>query len=208
MRHANWYFDFISPFAYLQTVRFAELPKDLEITPVPVIFGALLKQWGHLGPAEIPAKRRFVYRFFQWQADRLGMPFTMPPSHPYNPLPSLRLCISAGAGIEQVRAIFHVIYGRGLQPDGPEAIATMAEALGIADPDAAMAGAKDALRSNTEQAIADGVFGVPSFVVDGELFWGGDSTDMMVDYLGDPAVFQKPEMRRISEMPMGLIRNK
>ena len=175
---------------------------------MPVIFSALLKHWGQLGPAEIPPKRRFVYRFFKWQADRLGLPFNMPPSHPYNPLASLRLCVAAGAHIEHVQAIFNVIYGRGLQADGSEAIAAMADALGIADVQATLAdpGVKNALRQNTEQAIADAVFGVPSFVVDGELFWGGDASDMMLDYLDNPALFQTPEMRRISDMPMGVER--
>ena len=89
MTEAKWYFDFISPFAYLQLARFSTLPGNLEITAVPVVFGGLLTHWGQLGPAEIPPKRRFVYRFFQWNADRLGVPFAMPPRHPYNPLPSL-----------------------------------------------------------------------------------------------------------------------
>lgn len=208
VKQATWYFDFISPFAYLQLARFSELPEDLKITPAPVVFGALLKHWGQLGPAEIPPKRRFVYRFFQWQADRLGIPFTMPPSHPYNPLPPLRLCVAAGAQLEHVRAIFHVIYGRGLQPDGAEAIEAMADALGIADPQQAMAltSNKETLRQNTENAVAQGVFGVPTMVLDGEVFWGSDSTEMVLDYLRNPEVFQTPEMRRISDMPMGLVR--
>ena len=85
MTKAKWYFDFISPFAYLQLGRFSQLPTDLEITPVPVVFGALLKHWGQLGPAEIPPKRRFVYRLFQWNADQLGIPFVMPPRIPIIP---------------------------------------------------------------------------------------------------------------------------
>ena len=103
MTKATWYFDFISPFAYLQLVQFPKLPNDLEITTVPVLFSALLKHWGQLGPAEIPPKRQFVYRFFQWNADRLNIPFTMPPRHPYNPMPSLRLCVAAGGQIDHVR---------------------------------------------------------------------------------------------------------
>tara|TARA_B100001109_G_scaffold214717_1_gene183508 strand:- start:197 stop:493 length:297 start_codon:yes stop_codon:yes gene_type:complete len=74
MTKAKWYFDFISPFAYLQFMQLPKLPTSLEITPVPAVFGAILKHWGQLGPAEIPPKRRFVYRFFQWNADQLGVP--------------------------------------------------------------------------------------------------------------------------------------
>lgn len=210
MTKATWYFDFISPFAYLQLARLPELPNDLHITTVPVVFGGLLKHWGQLGPAEVPPKRRFVYRFFQWNADRLGIPFAMPPRHPYNPLPSLRLCVAAGAGIDHVRAVFEVIYGQGLQPDEPEGIEAMAKALDISDPDAAISDpqVRDALRENTDLAIAQGVFGVPTFVVDEQVFWGGDATDMMLSYLDNPALFETDEMKRISEMPMGSIRRK
>ena len=210
MTKAKWYFDFISPFAYLQFARFPQLPNNLEITPVPAVFGAILQHWGQLGPAEIPPKRRFVYRFFQWNADQLGIPFTMPPMHPFNPIPALRLCTAAGAGIENTRAVFDLIYGKGIQPDSPEGIQLIGDALNIPNPEIAMQDpvVKDALRANTAQATSDGVFGVPSFVIDGEVFWGGDSTGMMLDFLENPALFEAPEMKRISNMEMGLTRKK
>jgi len=210
MTKAKWYFDFISPFAYLHFARFPQLPNNLEITPVPAVFGAILQHWGQLGPAEIPPKRRFVYRFFQWNADQLGIPFTMPPMHPFNPIPALRLCTAAGAGIENTRAVFDLIYGRGIQPDSLEGIRLIGGALNIPHPESAMQDpvVKDTLRANTAQATSDGVFGVPSFVIDGEVFWGGDSTEMMLDFLENPALFEAPEMKRISNMEMGLTRKK
>jgi 2-hydroxychromene-2-carboxylate isomerase len=208
MTRAKWYFDFISPFAYFQAARFSKLPSELEIEARPVVFGAILKHWGQLGPAEIPPKRRFVYRLFQWNADQMGIPFAMPPLHPFNPLPALRLCIAAGGQIEHVRAVFDVIYGRGVQPDSAEGVQAIADALGIFDPEAAMSevAVKDQLRSNTEAAIADGAFGVPTFVVNGEVFWGDDATEMMLCFLDNPSLFETPEMKRISFMPMGLTR--
>lgn len=208
MTKVKWYFDFISPFAYLQFARFQKLPPDLEITIVPVVFGAILKHWGQLGPAEIPPKRRFVYRFFQWNADQLGIPFAMPSMHPFNPLPALRLCITAGAKIDDARAVFDVIYGKGMQPDAPKGVRAIADALGISDPETAIAdvSVKNILRTNTESAIADGVFGVPTFLVRGETFWGDDATDMMLSYLDNPSLFDTLEMKRITNMPMGLTR--
>ncbi len=65
---------------------------------------------------------------------------------------------------------------------------------------------KQALRRTTEEAIARGVFGVPTFWVDGELFWGFDATGMLLDYLNDPSLFQDPEMQRISNLPVGVQR--
>jgi 2-hydroxychromene-2-carboxylate isomerase len=210
MTKAKWYFDFISPFAYLQFAQFPNLPNNIEITPIPAVFGAILQHWGQLGPAEIPPKRRFVYRFFQWNAAQLGIPFTMPPVHPFNPIPALRLCTAAGADIKHTRAVFDLIYGKGIQPDSPEGIQLIAQALNISNPERAMQdpAVKNTLHANTAQATSDGVFGVPSFVINGELFWGGDSTKMMLDFLKNPGIFNTPEMKRISNMEMGLTRKK
>ena len=112
--------------------------------------------------------------------------------------------------IDHVRAVFDVIYGKGIQPDAPEGVQEIADALGISDPESAMldASVKDTLRSNTDAAIADGVFGVPTFFVGGEIFWGGDATGMMLNYLKNTSLFEIDEMKRISDMPMGLTRGK
>jgi len=208
MKKASWYFDFISPFAYLQFNRFSELQSDLEIAIKPVLFAGLLKHWGQLGPAELPTKRVFVYRFFKWHADRRGVPFIMPPSHPFNPLPVLRLAIAAGSDAKSVRTIFHHIYGEGHPPDTPDSIAALAEKLGIADFSDRIAAddVKDRLKANTEEALAAGVFGVPTFVVDNEVFWGDDATAMLQDYLANPDLFASDEMNRIATMPMGVVR--
>ncbi len=210
IKRATWYFDFISPFAYLQLARFDALPDDLNVDVRPVLFAGLLKHWGQLGPAELPTKRIFVYRYFKWLADRRGVPFTMPPSHPFNPLHVLRLGIAAGSDVASVRTIFHHIYGEGQQPDDPASIAALAEKLGMTDYAERIAAddVKETLKRNTEEAVTAGVFGVPTFVSGGELFWGDDATDMFVDYLENPALLSTTEMARMSTMPMGLERKR
>ena len=109
-----------------------------------------------------------------------------------------------------VRGVYDVIYGQGIQPDSPEGIQAIAKVLDIADPESAIndPNVKATLRVNTELAINDGVFGVPSFVVNQEVFWGGDATDMLLDYLDNPGLFQTSEMKRITNMPMGKTRKK
>ena len=67
---------------------------------------------------------------------------------------------------------------------------------------------KKTLRANTSKAIENGVFGVPTFVVEGQVFWGGDASEMMLDFIKNPELFSSEEMKRISSMPMGVIRNK
>jgi 2-hydroxychromene-2-carboxylate isomerase len=99
-RQADWYFDFVSPFAYLQFAGFERLPGDLAISLKPVLFAGLLGHWEHKGPAEIPAKRRQTYRYCHWLAGKRGMPYKMPPRHPFNPLAVLRLAIALGADAE------------------------------------------------------------------------------------------------------------
>ena len=208
MRKATWYFDFISPFSYLQLARFNELPSDLELTLKPVVFSALLKHWGQKGPAEIPTKRRFTYRFFKWQADQRGIAFTMPARHPFNPIPPLRLAQAKGADLNSVRQIFHFIYGEGRNLNDSAAIDELGLNLGISDAQARISDPliKQALKDNTDEAIAAGAFGVPTFVADGELFWGDDATQMFIDFLRDADLFRQPDMLRISSMPMGMER--
>jgi 2-hydroxychromene-2-carboxylate isomerase len=210
MTKADWYFDFISPFSYFQLLMFDRLPDDLSVTLKPVLFAGLLGHWEHKGPAEIPAKRRHTYRYCQWFADRHGIPFTMPPAHPFNPLGPLRLAIAAGSTRAAVAAIFGAIWGEGVDVASEAGWARLAQQVGLDAEDArsriADQAVKDALRANTEEAAARGAFGVPSFVVDGEVFWGVDSTEMFLDYLQDPEAFRSGEMARLADLPIGQAR--
>lgn len=211
MKKVDWYFDFISPFAYLQFSQFKRFENDLSITIHPVVFGALLKHWGQLGPAEIVPKRIFTYRFFKWKADRLGIEYTMPPSHPFNPLPALLSCIAGNSTYEVTKEIFDIIYKQGEQPDqkeGREKLETLLNKYPSEYSELDESALKKILRTNTSRAIENGVFGVPTFVVDRQIFWGGDSSDMMLDFIKNPELFSSEEMKRVSSMPMGLIRNK
>ena len=102
----DWYFDFISPFAYLQWRRLRRYHADVAINPKPVLFAAILNHVGQLGPAEIPQKRRHTYRIVLWQARAAGIPLHFPPTHPFNPLPALRLCLAAPDRMQAIDAIF------------------------------------------------------------------------------------------------------
>ena len=206
--HAEWYFDFISPFSYLQLQRIDALRARLDVTPVPIVFGAVLKHHGQLGPAEIPGKREFTYRFAQWTAAREGIAFRFPPAHPFNPIAALRLAIAAEATWPAITAIFEHIWKHGRAGDDAASLAEVGRALGIADVAAATAreDVKATLRTNTGRAIAAGVYGVPSFVIGGEIFWGNDATAMAVDWLDDPAAFSHGEYARIATLPQAIQR--
>jgi len=207
---ASWYFDFVSPFAYLQLKQALAWRDRLDIAPVPIAFGAVLKHHGQLGPAEIPGKREFTYRFVLWQAERMGIPLRFPPAHPFNPLAALRLCVAAGSTWAAVEAIFDHFWREGKAGVVASDLAEVGRALGIADVATAIAEVevKDVLRANTDAAIAAGVFGVPTLHVAGEMFWGNDATSMIEDWLADPHRFDTAEYRRIATLPFGVERRR
>jgi 2-hydroxychromene-2-carboxylate isomerase len=209
MTIADWYFDFISPFAYLQSERLAAVLPGVAIRYKPVLFAGLLAANGQKGPAEIPSKRIFTYRFVVWQAKRLGIPIRFPHEHPFNPLALLRLAIACDCRAEAVHRIFRFVWRDGRLPDLPIEWAELAHELGVADADVRIGepDVKDALRRNTDEAVARGVFGVPTLAIGSELFWGVDATEMARDYLAASCRFDDPEYERVAALPEGATRD-
>ena len=207
-RYADWYFDFISPFAYLQFEAFNRLPSDLEVRLKPVLFAGLLGHWEHKGPAEIPAKRLQTYRYCHWLAAKRGVPFKTPARHPFNPLSLLRLALALDSDPSAVGIIFRHVWGKGQDGQDPDSLRALAAELGVKDLAAQIANSavKQGVRANTEEAISRGVFGVPTFATDDEIFWGEDATDMMLDYLDDPHLFQRGEFARLTDLPVAAAR--
>jgi len=204
----DWYFDFISPFSYLQSERMPQWPAGVTLRAKPIVFAALLNHWGQRGPAEIGPKRTFTYRQVQWLAARDAIPFRFPPRHPFNPVNALRLAVSFNEDLDVIRTIFRYIWGEGGAVDTPEGWKEVQERLRIDDADARIADpeVKARLRRYGEEAIARGVFGVPTLAIDDMLVWGYDSTSMALDYLRDPARFRNDEARRVDSLPVGVSR--
>lgn len=207
---AEWYFDFISPFAYLQLPYLRGLRERVAVTPVPIVFGAVLSHHGQLGPAEIAGKREFTYRHVQWQADVAGVELRFPPAHPFNSLAALRLCVACGSSWTAVEAIFAHVWRDGGNAANADALAAVAHELGIDDVNAAIrdAGVKQALRENTERAIARGVFGVPTLAFGDELFWGNDASAMVDAWLREPALFDDARYAALRDLPSGVERRR
>ena len=203
MQTLDWYFDFVSPYAYLQHAVFPALPDGVEVRRKPVLLAALLNRAGTLGPAEIPGKREFTYRQVLWLADRHRVPIRIPPRHPFNPLAVLRLAIALEASPAIVRRIFDFIWAEGRDPSDPTEFDALAQVLKVVDAQSLIAdpAVKARLRRNTDEAIAAGAWGVPTFVVDGLCFWGFDAGDMLLDYLAVPSRFSTGEYVRIASLP-------
>lgn len=196
------YFDFISPFSYLLHEQLHRLPDEVEINHCPVLFAGLLKHWGSLGPVEIDAKKIFTYRHTTWLAEKLKIPFRVPDTHPFNPLPYLRLSIAMNNDAELVTRIFRAIWTSDNDPATETGRHAIWKTIGIphADDLVNTPQVKATLLSNTQHAIKQGVFGVPSVSANGELFWGLDSLDLLLDYLEHPDMFEHESMSRLNQI--------
>jgi 2-hydroxychromene-2-carboxylate isomerase len=204
----SWVFDVISPFAYLSLKELFRLPPGIEVELVPVLFAGLLNHYGQVGNAEIESKRQFTYRFVLWRAMSLGIPMRLPPAHPFNPLRALRLIVAAGSNLQAVETVFDAVFLHGRDVTSAAAIADLAQKLNMVDPERELndPAVKQKLRRNTEWAIEQGVFGVPTFVIGAEIFWGHDALDMVIDYIRDPRQFEAADLQRIKSLPVGAVR--
>ena len=206
MKHVDWYFDFISPYAYLSCASLHELGEDIEVRAHPILFAALLNHWGHKGPAEIPEKRVWTYRSCTWIARRDNISFSFPAVHPFNPIAYLRLAHACDCRLPAIQKIFDVLWNSGADPREEDLVRTLAGELNIDPAIIHEQSVKDALRARTEDAITKGVFGVPTYIVEGEQFWGADSMAFLREFLDAPQLLQDSEMQRVSNLPTGVQR--
>ena len=131
-----------------------------------------------------------------------------PPEHPFNPLPLLRLAIACDSSAAAVHSIFRFVWRDGRLPDLPIEWAELVGMLGVDDAGARIGApeVKDELRRNTDEAVARGVFGVPTLAIGDELFWGVDATQMALDYVAAGSRFPDPEFARVAALPVGAVR--
>lgn len=205
----DWYFDVVSPFAYLQAEQLAAWLPASCVKVHPVVLGALLSHWETRGPAEIPAKRVQTYRSALARARQLGIPMRFPPAHPFSPVPLLRLVIAAGQSWTAAREALRFVWRDGGDAAAPGALQQLASRLGQQDAleRSTREEVKRALRSCTEAAAQRGVFGVPTLAAHGELFWGEDATAMArATWELGPAWLQEGEWGRVASLPIGVQR--
>ena len=217
MKHLNFWFDPISPFAYLAFERLPEALVGLSysVSYRPILFAGLLKAWGQKGPAEIEPKRVWTFRHVAWLAGRNGLELQVPSQHPFNPLALLRLCWACApqADVSQsgtpnrrvCEAVLRHVWQGGADASDAARLTALAQTLAPLR-DAHGADVKDRLRASTDDAVARGVFGVPTIEVEGRLFWGLDSLDMLADYLRADPWFDGPQWQRAAAARPGVQR--
>lgn len=223
LHEIDFFYDPISPYAHLA---FERLPQALQglscvVRYKPVLFAALLKAHGQLGPAEIPSKRDWTYRQVLWLAQHHGVRLDLPAAHPFNPLALLRLGLATSTvdapgqtNRYVTEALFHHVWHGGGDPLAPERLAALQERLQdhmrerqrpwlAPDGDEV----KAQLRRNTDEALALGLFGVPSMVAGGRVFWGVDALPMLRESLDGAAWFAGPAWDSVTTLPVGVRRN-
>lgn len=207
----RFYFDFLSPYAYLAWSRIHAVAARAgrEVEPVPVLFAGLLGAHGTRGPAEVDAKRRYLIRDVMRIASAWRVPLAAPRAIPFRSLGALRL--ASGEMEPAVRRalidrVFAGAWARGEDVTAPEVLAAIAREVGLGDDALARAESpevKAALRRATDEAIAAGVFGVPTVLVDGELFWGCDSLPHLERFLAGELALDPATLAAFEAAPVG-----
>jgi uncharacterized protein (TIGR00369 family) len=210
----DFYFDFVSPYAYLAWRRAPALLGEGSLRPVAVLLGPILEHHGQLGPAEIAPKRAFTIRDTARRAADAGVPLVWPVRHPFRSVAAARLVHAAR---EQERpglidALFSASWGRGGDLEDP---AVLGAAIAEAGLDAARLqaeGASGALRREVASAIARGVFGVPTMIdEEGELFFGDDQLSRVAakrDGLDALDERRRAEALAVEARPLGVARRR
>lgn len=217
MSHARLYFDFISPYSYLAV---AELEPFAQRTGavvelVPVVYGAILEATDLVGPVESPTKRDYTFLDAMRRAERLGLPFEGPPTHPFRSLEALRtVCLfrdrrDVGRLVER---LMHLCWGEGAALTDLDVLRSAVTDVGL---DATRLGeriaessVKQQLIDLTTEALDRGVFGIPTFELDGELFWGHDRMDDLADRLSGRAAPPDEKLNEVLARPRGVKRRR
>lgn len=201
---ARFYFDIISPFSYFYVKLRHRLEPRLQIEPVPVLLGGLLRAAHNRGPGEIAAKRPYTYEFCIWQAEKLGIPFRFPEHHPFITVAAQRLLVQERADWNMVERAFEFVWLMGKDPNLHWSDFCCHLHLDADTPRPNSPATKAALTANTQEALDRGAFGVPALAIGERIFWGMDSIDWVNDYLDRPAMFDEATYRTARLLPNGL----
>jgi 2-hydroxychromene-2-carboxylate isomerase len=216
MSRLQFFFDVVSPYAWLgwHELNACRRRLELEVEALPVLFGVLLDARGGVGPAEIPEKRAYTFRDVQRCAQLAGLRLAGPPRHPFNPLKALRLCAALSDPEARFRWAGKLLdaawaEGRDLESEDTLRELLLAAQLSTDLLDAITTPAlQQRLRDHVDHALTLGVFGVPSFVIGKELFWGHDRLPHVEAFLRGELVLDEELQARMVARPRGIDRKK
>lgn len=206
---ASFYFDFISPYSYVASQLIEKEPRFAALPLVyrPVAFGSMLSHYGTKGPGEIPSRRKIGLQDVILLCQRYGIPLAGPPTHPFNSVYALRsVCDVADPALAGAltRRYFLAAWGEGRGLDDLAVLRECLAELGIEqDPEesASKRECRKALKTNTKDALGEGAWGVPSFVVDGHVFFGHDRLELLASYLDGDLDLDQPKLEALLARP-------
>lgn len=184
MQKIQYYFDFLSPYSYFSWKNKNQFNnyQDIEIEIKPVVMGTIFNKNDMKGPGEILAKRHYMLKQCFIYAAQNNIAFIPPSSHPFNPLYALRLATKACSGFDQERIIeilMNACWSNGQILSEPEFLIELLNEHGLNGQDLIdktfSKEVKSELKANTNEALEQSCFGVPSFVFNQDLYWGNDS---------------------------------
>ena len=192
MKAVEFLFDFGSPTSYLAYKRLPRIAArhGARIQYTPILLGAVFKATGNVSPATVPAKARYMNQDLQRFAKRYGVVLSFNSHFPVNTLPLMRGAVAYQPTHHfdmYMNAMFDAMWAHPRNLNDQAEIAHVLNDIGV-EPDDFLArierlDVKEKLKANTEGAIARGVFGAPTFFVDGEMFFGQDRLDFVEEML-------------------------
>lgn len=190
MRRVELYYDIVCPFAYLASTQIEAIAREAGATVEwkPFLIGGLLREIGPgdnaMATMSEPKRRHNELDMYRW-AEHFGVPLEVPAAHPRRTVLALRaiLAVAEWGRVEATRGLFRAYWVDGRDVADPAVVSRVLDEQGL-DGEGAVARASDddikwALRERTDEAVARGVFGAPTFFVDGEMYWGQDRLDFV-----------------------------
>lgn len=213
MQELDFYFDIVSPYAFLAWQAMHEI-KDFQgvlIHPKPVFLGGMLRSINSLGPAEVPLKRQWVYQDVTRTAKILDLDFQFPPQHPFLSLLAMRaLTYVAQHHADKLQACTQAMFDaswrrqRDLAQWSEIAACLHTAGLEFEETSCQTQAVKDALKASGDAALQQGIFGVPTIVYQGENFWGHDRLGHVVYCLKNGDILSAEDKTKLQQIPSGI----
>ncbi len=214
MKPVKFYFDFISPYSYIasQLIEMDPAYQEIAFDFRPVLFGTMLSKLDAKGPGEIPSRRKIGLQDVILLSEHYGLKLEGPPTHPFNSVYALRsVCDVEDQTLrgKLMRRYFKASWAEGLDISDVAVLRDLLQEVGIdQDPEetASKRENRAMLKRYTKEALAEGAWGVPTFVVDDLVFFGQDRLPLLASYLAGKlnprpdwveAMLQRPQPGRI-----------